>query len=63
MKCQPKTNEGPEAFERFDKLVGTVLSVPRSVIQQREEEYKKQVALNPQKRGPKPKQKKGGDSL
>ena len=47
--------EGREAFTNFDSLVGSVLSVPRSVIQQREAEYKKQAALNPHKRGPKKK--------
>jgi len=49
--------EGKEAFERFDTLVRSVLSVPRSFILEREAEYKRQVALNPRKRGPKPKRK------
>jgi len=49
--------EGPEALARFNALVGSVLSVSRSVILEREAEYKKQAALNPRKRGPKPKRK------
>jgi len=50
-------NEGPEAFARFDALVGKVLSVPREEILRREAEYKKQSALNPRRRGPKPRQR------
>ena len=56
MKTSIDLSEGPEAFERFDNLV-SVLSVPRSVILEPEAEYKKQAALNPQKRGPKAKRK------
>ena len=44
-------------FEAFDALVGQLLSVPRAELLRREAEYKKQAALNPRKRGPKPKQK------
>lgn len=57
MKPHPDMIEGPEAFTRFDNLVGNLLSVPHSVIQKREIEYKKKAALNPRKRGPKPKRK------
>lgn len=49
--------EGPEAFMRFDATMKKLLAVPHSVLLQREAEYKKQAALNPRKRGPKPKQK------
>jgi hypothetical protein len=36
----------------------SILAVPHSVIKQREEEYRKQAALNPNKPGPKPKKRK-----
>ncbi len=49
--------EGSEAFIRFDAAMRKLLSVPRSEFQRREDEYKKQAALNPRKRGPKPKRK------
>jgi hypothetical protein len=54
---KPRTEmiEGPEAKTRFDALIGSVLSVPKSVIMKREAEYKKQSDANPNKRGPKPK--------
>ncbi|MGA8030114.1 MAG: hypothetical protein WB992_23450 [Bryobacteraceae bacterium] len=48
--------EGPEAFERFDSLVGKVLSVPREKILERHAEHKRTVHLRGKKRGPKPKQ-------
>jgi hypothetical protein len=41
-------------YDRFTNLVNRVISVPKSEIQRREEEYKRQAALKP-KRGPKPK--------
>jgi hypothetical protein len=47
--------EGPEAFERFDALVGKVLSVPRQEILRRDAAYKKRSAMSGKKRGPKPK--------
>jgi len=47
--------EGSEALRRFDALVGSVLSVSREELLRREAEYKKKAALNPRKRGPKPK--------
>ncbi|MGA2410098.1 MAG: hypothetical protein ABSG46_06880 [Candidatus Binataceae bacterium] len=49
--------EGPEAAERFKNAMKAIISIPRSEIVRREEEYKKQSMLNPRKRGPKPKQK------
>ena len=57
LKIDPKSEccEGAEAFTRFDKAVCKVLSVPRAELLKREEEYKKQAAANPHKRGPKPK--------
>ncbi len=44
-------------YERFTALVDRVIAVPHSVIKQRVEEHRKQVASNPNRRGPKPKQK------
>ena len=49
--------EGPEVAARFDALVRRVLSVPHAEIMRREAEYKRQSALNPHRRGPKPKGK------
>lgn len=50
--------EGQEAFDRFDKLVGKVLSVPREEILRRDAEHKRTAHLRGNKRGPKPKRKK-----
>ena len=47
--------EGPEATKLFDALVRKVLSVPHEEIMRREAEYKRQSAMNPNRRGPKPK--------
>ena len=51
----PEMHEGPEAFQRFDEGVKQILSVPRSTLVRRERAYKKKVAANPNRRGPKPK--------
>ena len=56
MKPQTEMIEGPEAAKRFDATMRTLLSVPRSELKRREEEYQKVSAANPKKRGPKPKQ-------
>lgn len=45
-------------YDRFKSLLGRVLAVPREVIQEREARYQRESALNPNRRGPKPKQKK-----
>jgi hypothetical protein len=42
-------------FDAFTNTLDRLLSVSHSEIQKREEEYQKQVARNPRKRGPKPK--------
>jgi len=52
MKVKPTAS--PE-FNRFNTLVGKVLSVPKAVLDQRESEYQKQSKANPKRRGPKPK--------
>ncbi|MGA8030717.1 MAG: hypothetical protein WB992_26530 [Bryobacteraceae bacterium] len=57
MKETPEYIEGSEAFMRFKGAMKAILSVPREEILRREAEYKKQAALNPRKRGPKPKRK------
>jgi hypothetical protein len=56
-ETMPEYIEGPEAFKLFDQGVRQVLSVPRSVILQRERAYKRKSLKNPNRRGPKPKQK------
>ena len=57
MEQQPdvETTEGPEAQRRFTDAMKKILSVPREEILRREAEYKRQSALNPNRRGPKPK--------
>ncbi len=40
-------------YQRFDKLVGDLLSVSHEEMQRREAEYRKQVDENPNRRGPK----------
>lgn len=42
-------------FQAFDSLIGKLLTVPKSTIHERHAEHKKRAALNPKKRGPKPK--------
>jgi hypothetical protein len=54
VKSQPKPN--PE-FQAFTALVDRVLAVPHAEIMRREAEYKRQSALNPNRRGPKRKVK------
>jgi hypothetical protein len=54
---QEKQPEDTEATARFDALVRKVLSVPHEEIMRREAEYKRQSAMNPNRRGPKPKRK------
>jgi len=53
MKRKAPTSE----FDAFTNTIDRLLSVPHSEIQRREQEYQKQVARNPHKRGPKPKRK------
>jgi hypothetical protein len=43
-----------EEFERLDTAMRKILSLPHSEIVRREDEYKRQSALNPKRRGPKP---------
>jgi hypothetical protein len=46
-------NEGPEASVKFDKAIRDLLTVPRSTLVRREKAYRKKVAANPNRRGPK----------
>lgn len=57
MKRVPEYVEGPEAAQRLRTAMKVILAVPRAEIVRREAEYKKQSALNPNRRGPKPKSK------
>jgi hypothetical protein len=49
--------EGAEAWNRFQQAMKKVISVPHAEIQRRIEEHRKEAAINPNRRGPKPKQK------
>ena len=49
-----KAGKSPE-FDRFNALVGRVLSVPKAVLDQRLEEYERQSKANPKRPGPKKK--------
>jgi hypothetical protein len=42
-------------YNTFTNAVEHIMSVPKTEILRREAEYQKQAALNPRKRGPKPK--------
>jgi hypothetical protein len=50
-----KMREGTEAWTRFETAMKKVLSVPHSEIKLKIEEHRKESALNPNRRGPKPK--------
>lgn len=58
-QAEPDTIEGTEAFTRFENAMKKVLSVPHSEIKKRIDAHRKESALNPNKRGPKPKSKRG----
>jgi hypothetical protein len=59
MKRTPEYVEGPEAWTRFAGAMKKVLSVSHAEIQRRIEAERKAAALNPNRRGPKPKRKSG----
>ena len=42
-------------FDAFTRAVDRILAVPKAEILRREAEYRRKAALNPRKRGPKPK--------
>jgi hypothetical protein len=56
-------NEDTESFGRFDACMTKLLSVSRTEMLRREAEYKTKAALNPNKRGPKPKQSSASPAL
>ena len=58
----PERIEGPEAFTRFDALVGSVLAVPHSLIGRRQRAYRKKVDANLNRRGPKRNVKRSASS-
>ena len=49
--------------DAFDALMGRLLTVPKSTIDERHAAHKKRAALNPRKRGPKPKVKPPSDPV
>jgi hypothetical protein len=53
MEELPDCHEGPEAFERFDAVMSSLLEVPKSLILRRQRAYRKKVDANPNRRGPK----------
>ena len=57
VKRMPEYIEGPEAWTRLTDAMKRILSVPRAEILRRKDEYKRQAALKPNRRGPKPKRK------
>lgn len=48
-------------FQQFDSAMKKLLAVPKSEFQKRHAEHKERAALNPNKRGPKPKIKPPSD--
>jgi hypothetical protein len=59
MGRKPPTSE---EYERFNRLVDSVLSVPKEEIQRRQEEYLKQMEAQPVRRGPRKKASSSRDS-
>jgi hypothetical protein len=56
MRYHPKSEGRGHAFKG---LLNRLMAVPHSEIVKREAKYQKQSALNPKRRGPKPKRKRG----
>jgi len=60
VKREPATSS---EYDTFKALLNRIMAVPHSEIVKREAAYQKQSALNPNKRGPKPKQKRGASRV
>ncbi|MBV9761549.1 MAG: hypothetical protein JO340_13380 [Acidobacteriaceae bacterium] len=54
MKSEPET---PSEFEEFTRTMDKLLSVSHEEMQRRIAAYKREAAKNPNKRGPKPKER------
>ncbi len=52
-QIKSEMKDDPATQARFTEAMKKILSVPREEILRREAEYKKQSALNPNRRGPK----------
>jgi hypothetical protein len=50
MKHQAEMVEGPEAWKRFEGVMKNVLAVPRSEIQKRIKEQRRETANNPKRK-------------
>jgi hypothetical protein len=48
-----KAKPSPE-FERFNTLVGRVLSVPKAILDQREKQYQEEAKSSPKRRDQEP---------
>jgi hypothetical protein len=57
MKAKQEYVEGAEAWTRFESAMRKVLSVPHDELKRRIEAERAKAALNPNKRGPKPKRR------
>jgi hypothetical protein len=60
MKTEPATSA---EYDAFKGLLNRIMAVPHSEMVKREAKYQKQVALNLNKRGPKPKRKRGASRV
>jgi hypothetical protein len=60
VKREPAT---PSEYDAFKGLLNRLMAVPHSEIAKREAAYQKQAALNPNKRGPKPKRKRAASRV
>jgi hypothetical protein len=63
LKRTPEYIEGPEAWTRFDAAMKGVMGVSHTEIQRRIEVERERAALNPNRRGPKPKKKLGASPV
>jgi hypothetical protein len=73
MKAQPKPItisdellarcDLPNQAQRFDANLRKVLAYPRSAMLRQEAEHRRRAALNPNRRGPKPKRPQGASGL